>query len=284
MNTKGSIAITSANSATAKILIPELNARGYDTIGLVRKEASIETHEVVTNWMESDMAKQALANADIIIHLTGEINAKKETAYIQANLASTQIVAQAAASPKVKRVIFLSYPGANAGHKNWYLRYKGMAEQLLEKTGKAVIFRCPFIVDSPHEPSRIDMLFMPQHNKPVQVIGSGREKMHPVYRGDVADAVLSSLVKGKPGTYELSGCEEMTTTEFIYLVNKNNHTKIRYTPGWLARLLSPFIKGLSPTFVDVLLNHTNSTFIPDTYKQFDINPTSLVKLWRERRR
>ena len=279
------VVITSANCFTAGLLIPKLKEKGYHTIGLIRKAESIEADEVITDWMNSDKAKHALADADYIIHLSGEINSKKKAIYVQSNLTTTKIVADAAKTGNARRIVFLSYPGADVLHKNMYLCYKGEAENLLIAAKKeVVIFRCPIIIDSPEKPSRIDKLFISQNSTPVPLIGNGDQKMHPVYRGDVVDIIIAALEKGKPRIYELSGCEEMTTNQFIRVVNQNPGVKISHTPAWLARLLSNFVNGLSPTFVEILLNYTNSRYYADTYKEFGINATSLTRLWSEPRK
>jgi len=142
----------------------------------------------------------------------------------------------------------------------------------------------PVIIDPPEPPSRIDTLFMPQNGKAVPVIGNGRQRMHPVYRGDVVAAILAALEKGRPGVYELSGAEEMTINRFIQLVNLDPDVKIAQTPGWLARLLSRFVKGLSPTFVDIMLRHTDSPYEPATYREFGIEPSSITGIWSRKRK
>jgi nucleoside-diphosphate-sugar epimerase len=277
------IVLTSANSFTAGLLLPKLSALGYHTTALIRKQGHIEADVTINDWMNSAKAKKALLEADCIIHLSGEINSKQERTYVQANVETTQIVTEAAGFGKPKRIIFLSYPGAAPDHRNLYLKYKGQAEQLLLTTKNAIIFRCPIIIDSPDIPSRVDTLFISNNNKPVQVIGNGNQKMHPVYRGDVVDTILSAIENGEAGIYELSGIDQMTTDEFIQLVNQNPKVKIAHTPGWLAFLLSRVIKTLSPTFVDILLHHTDCMYDPKTYLQFKTKPTSLIALWSKQR-
>lgn len=67
---------TSANCYTAGLLIPLLKENGYHTVGLIRKSAHTDAHETLTDWMNSNIARKALEDADFIIHLSGEINAK----------------------------------------------------------------------------------------------------------------------------------------------------------------------------------------------------------------
>ncbi|HVW60019.1 MAG TPA: hypothetical protein VHC48_08300, partial [Puia sp.] len=86
------VVITSANSATGLMLIPVLKAAGHYTVGLVRKPTDIGADEVVTDWMQAPAAREALAKADAVIHLSGELNAKNERLYSEANLATTRVV------------------------------------------------------------------------------------------------------------------------------------------------------------------------------------------------
>ena len=278
------VVITSANCFTAGLLIPKLKAKGYYIQGLVRKPTKLDCDETIADWMHSERARRALEEADHIIHLSGEINSKREAVYVESTLTTTQIVTDAANTGNAQQIIFLSYPGADARHQNLYLRYKGEAENLLmaSKAGP-LIFRCPFIVDSPDKPSRIDTLFIAQPGKAIPVVGDGHQKMHPVYRGDVVDMILAALEKSHTGVYELSGCEEMTTNQFIQLVNQNKAVKMAHTAPWLARMLSRFVKGLSPTFVDILLHHTDSRYDAGSYRAFEITPTSLTALWSKSR-
>jgi nucleoside-diphosphate-sugar epimerase len=284
MSATKNVVITSANCVTAGLLIPILKAKGFYTTGLIRKPATLATDETITNWMDSEKARMALVNADYIIHLSGEINAKKKSAYKEANVKTTQIVADMTKGSNAKRIIFLSYPNAVIHHNNYYLHYKAEAERLLVNTQKEVIiFRCPVIIDSPDKPSRIDTLFIAKNGKGVPVIGNGNQKMHPVYRGDVVNAIVAALDKGKPGIHELSGAEEMTINEFIRIVNQNPQVKINHTPALLAKILSRFIPTLSSTFVDIMLNHTNSIYVPEVYREFGIAPASITSMWNKSR-
>jgi len=298
MTSAGKVVITSANCATAGFLIPRLREKGYHTTGLIRQPAAIGTDAIITDWMNSDAAKTALAGADYIIHLSGDANAANSRLYKEANYDTTRRVADSARNGKVRRIIYISYSNAGTHQKNLYLHYKGHAENLLLSTGKeVVIFRCPVIIDAPGRPSRIDPLFVSQKGKAVPAIGSGQQKMHPVYRGDVVNAILSALEKGHPGRYELSGPEEMTVDEFIHIVNDNPATpagrdharqagqklpvRIRHIPGWLAILLSRLVPGLSPTFVDLMLHHTDSLYSPATYGEFGLAPCSIIGLFSQ---
>jgi uncharacterized protein YbjT (DUF2867 family) len=280
------IVITSANSATGSMLIPVLKAAGHYTIGLVRKPVALPADEVITDWMHAPGAARALGEADVVVHLSGELNAKSARLYEEANKTTATLVAM---YTKARRIIYLSYPHASSGEKNHYLRTKGQAEEVLYQTGiPLVVFRCPVIIDAPDKESKLDVLFKARKGRavplagwdwPVPVIGSGRQTMRPVYRGTVVEAIASAVEGGRDGTYELSGVDEMTVDEFIRLANPSG-VRLLHIPGWLAQALSRLLPELSSTFVDMMLHHTASEYDPATYREFGIEPVSIVRMWR----
>src|ERR1700755_1338524 len=122
MATRQTVVLTGANCTTAKWLIPLLKEKGFYTIGLVRNSADIGTDEVIPDWLHAKAAKQALALADVVIHLPGEINSRKKSVYYGSNVVTTRIVAENAGKGNARRIIFLSYPGASKQQKNLYLK------------------------------------------------------------------------------------------------------------------------------------------------------------------
>jgi nucleoside-diphosphate-sugar epimerase len=280
------IVITSANSATGSMLIPVLQAAGHFITALVRKALILPADEVIADWMHAPAAAHALEVADVVIHLSGELNAKSLRIYEEANLETTRIVAEHA---RAGRIIYLSYPHASPTDRNYYLRTKGQAEEVLRQTKiPLVVFRCPVIIDAPEKASKIDVLFKARQGKPlllpgsswpVPVIGSGRQTMRPVYRGTVVEAIASAIGHGRPGVYELSGVDEMTIDAFIRLANPSG-VRLLHIPGWLAMLMSRMLPDLSSTFVDMMLHHTGSVYDPATYREFGVGPVSVVGMWR----
>jgi nucleoside-diphosphate-sugar epimerase len=263
--------------------MPRLREKGYPTVGLIRRPEGIGADKLVTDWMNAAATKDALAHADIIIHLSGDANAKNKAAYRDANYNTTKLVADHLAGDKPQRIIYLSYANAGVDERNLYLKYKGEAEQLLLATGKeVVIFRCPVIVDAPGAASRMDDLLLAKKGRAVPVIGDGRQRMHPVYRGDVVEAILAAMEKGRAGVYELSGPEELSVDELIRLVNRNPGVRMRHIPRWIALVLSRVIPGLSPVFVDLLLRHSDSAYTAETYREFGIEATPVSSMWNRR--
>ena len=77
-----------------------------------------------------------------------------------------------------------------------------------------------------------------------------------VYRGDVVNAIIAALEKGKPGIYELSGAEEMTINQFIRLVNQNPQVKINHGIG--ASLLRFVVVYLCRNIIERMISALNA--------------------------
>lgn len=146
------------------------------------------------------MATQAIQEADVIVHLCGELFAKEAKSYFAANVETTQIVARSLQRGRDQRVIFISYVGADVASPNLYLQMKGKAEQILINSGKeAVIFRCSAIINTPDAPGRTETALKAANGSSVRVLGNGQQRQCPIYRGDVVKAIAIAMEYGKPG-------------------------------------------------------------------------------------
>lgn len=116
-------------------------------------------------------------------------------------------------------------------------------------------------------------------DRKARILGDGKQRQRPVYRGDVVAAIVAAIKHGTPGIYELTGSEEMTADDLVRLINRNPEVAISHTPGWLGRFVSLFIPDLSTTVVDVMLR--DSTGDPEeAITEFRLQLTSLQTLWK----
>lgn len=273
------VAVTSANSLVGRMLLQHLRKTNARVMALVRSPVELPSEQTVSNWMSSPRAMQAMQDADVIVHLSGEVSARKASDYYAANVQTTQVVAQALRSGRAKRVLFISFPGADASSSNHFLRTKGQAEQLLIDSGKeAVIFRVSAIINTPSDPGPLEQALQAPAKGKVKALGDGQQRARPIYRGDVVAALLAAMEHGSPCVYNLGGPDEMTLNDLIRLLNCNPNVGISHTSAWLARTLSLFVPDLPRTFVDVMLR--DSTGDPSqAVKEFGLRLTSLGKLW-----
>lgn len=235
---QGPVAITGANGHVGTFVQARLTSLSNDVRPLARDE---------------ELAV-ALEGADAVVHLAGTLQAIHGNTYEDANVGTVRRTVAALTGSSVKRVVFLSYVGADPGSLNDYLRTKGEAERLLAQCGlEVVVLRSTFIVGPPDNPGPSATPFISKNSKPVSVIGTGRQRSAPVYVEDVADAVVRCALDPtvKPGTYSLAGPDTFTVDELADTLSGEN-VKERHLGPRLARALAHVVPSLTPTMVDVL--------------------------------
>ena len=270
------VVITGANGNVGRMLLKHLQAsKAYQTIALVRTPAQLPCDRLISNWTSSPVAIEAIHEADVVVHLCGELFAKSAKSYFDANVETTKLVAQS----RAQRVIYISYVGANLTSPNLYLQTKGKAEQILISSGKeAIVFRCPAIINTPDAPSRTETALKAVNGSSVRMLGNGKQRQRPIYSGDVVQAIATAIEYGKPGIYDLTGEEEMSADDLVRLLNNNPDIAISHIPSWLARIVSLFIPNLPPTFVEVMLR--DCTGDPTrAIAEFGLKLTSVRSQW-----
>lgn len=275
------VVVTSANSRVGQMLLPRLNEQGFHTIALVRSLIKLPATQTISNWIDSAEAMRAMQNAAAIVHLSGEIFAKSAKLYQEANVQTTERVAEALRSGRVKRVVFISYPDANLQSANFFLEAKGQAEQLLLSSGpEVIIFRAQAIIGTPDNPGPFEQNLTTSKGKKVSILGDGQQKIEVVYSGDVVEVIVRALKDGRAGIYDLTSPDQLTLNDLAKLLNRNPNVAIFHVPGWLARILGRLVPDLSPTAVDLFLRKYSRMDSSCIVKEFGLSLTSLEAIWK----
>lgn len=236
----GAVAITGASGQVGAVLVRRLEELANEVRSLGRD------HDVAA----------AFRGADLVVHLAGTLRPAAPNTYREANLETVRRTVAALDGSAVKRVVFLSYVGADATSHNDYVRAKGQAEDLFYRCGKnVVVLRCTHIYGPPEEPGPTVSAMLVQGGKAVTVLGDGSQHVAPVYREDVVEAILRAGLDSQAptGRFDLPGPEVMTLDEFVQVVNRGD-VRLRHMPPVLARALGHVMPGLTPPLVDVLLS------------------------------
>ena len=156
------IAITGANGAVGTALIRYLSAGAplgaVHLRALVRSPAGARSIQgcgvevIVVDYHQPEALRDAVAGADVAVHLAGALLPRRGETLQQANLDTTRALVEPPTASGVKTCVYLSFPGADPASSNRYLRTKGMAEAVIQQAGFAgAIFRVPMILgpDSP---------------------------------------------------------------------------------------------------------------------------------------
>jgi uncharacterized protein YbjT (DUF2867 family) len=196
----------------------------------------------------------AFRDSAAVIHLAGTLRPAGGESYEAANVETVRRTLAALDGSAVRRVVLLSYVGADPGSRNEYLRTKGEAERLLERCGReAAILRSTFVFGPPGDAGPSAAPFISRGGRPVPVIGSGRQRYAPVYVEDVAEALVRFALdpRARAGTYAIAGPETMTIDAFVNALSGADVRK-RHLGRRVARSLAHVVPGLTPAMVDVL--------------------------------
>jgi NAD(P)H dehydrogenase (quinone) len=196
----------------------------------------------------------AMCNAEVVVHLAGALQTIRGNTYHEANVGTVRRTIAAIQGSSVKRIVYLSYVGADPDSTNEYLATKGEAECLVRDCGvDSVVVRSTFIFGPPDDPGPSAAPFLSKNGKAVSVIGTGEQLWAVVFVGDVADALAGAALDpaAPTGTFAIAGPEALTVDAFIDAIN-HHHVRKRHLRRVLARVLAVGLPTLTRMMVDVL--------------------------------
>ena len=196
----------------------------------------------------------AARDANTLVHLSGSIAPRRPNTFEKANVGTVRATVRALQGSSVRRVVFLSFPGANPASSNTFLRTKGEAESMLAGTGvPTTTFHCNHIIGPPSEPGPTATSFLSRGDHAVAVLGTGRQRWTPVLREDVVEAVLhAALDPATPvGTFDLAGPDSVTVDELVDRVNGREVRK-RHLHGAAAHVIAALLPSLHAATVEIM--------------------------------
>ena len=206
------VLVTGATGCIGRELIPRLLGSGGQVRVYVRRDVpelrSLGVKVAVGDADHEGRLESALEQVHTLIHLIGGPVPDKDVTVDWLNLDSTKVALRAAENAEVRRVLFLSPLGADAGSDNEYLAAKGRAEEAIEASKlEYAIFRCAPVVG---EGSALSALV--SRGAPARVRAT---KITPIAAADVADALLAADARdtGVRGRWELGGPDIVTIEE-----------------------------------------------------------------------
>ena len=114
-----------------------------------------------------------------------------------------------------------------------------MEEIITASDVPSVIFRCNHVFGPPDAPGPTASAFLAKRGS-VRILGNGRQRLAPIFRDDVADALVSAAldVDTPTGTFQLAGPETMTAADFARKL-AGGRVRIRRTSKPFARVPGP---------------------------------------------
>src|SRR5512141_352718 len=253
-----SVVVTGANGQIGRSTLIALVKSGVRPTALVRGRENVADCTTVGDWLASDVALRVIRGAETVVHLAGTLN-PPDRDYEHANIAPTERLGQALDPGHTRRLVFLSYVGASAKSRNRYLETKARAERLLRETQiPLTVFRCTHIIGSSEAPGPTASTMLLGGKSSVTVLGSGKQRVAPLFVGDVVAAILAALESDHGGTLDLQGPEEMTVDDLVRLVNRSDRVRINHVPEPIARLLHFLGPRLPSALIDAMLTDCRS--------------------------
>jgi NADH dehydrogenase len=202
-----------------------------------------------------DPLEAAFEGAEAAILLAGSLRPPAGESYHDANAEPVCGAVTTARAASVRRIVYLSYVGADPASDNEYLRAKGVGEWcVLRGEGDAVVVRSTYVFGASEDPGlTVEELLVPA-GQALLVPGNGRQVVEPVFVGDVVEALVrAALDPAIPrGTYELGGPAPMSFEEFVRTVNARPVMEGHARP-FFPYAASHHVPGLTPARVGVLL-------------------------------
>jgi NAD(P)H dehydrogenase (quinone) len=216
-----------------------------------------------------------MSGAHTVCHLVGGLNPKPPDEYERSIVGSVRSVAEGAARAGVRRLLYVSYPGASAEEANDYLRSAGMAEQVIRACGlEYVIVRCARVYDE--ESEWLQAVTRRSRMNPALVVGTGRQLLAPIHANDVA-AVLAGAddrERVDSGTWGLEGPDRITADDLADLLAGKPKRKVHLSAGAGARVTR--LTGERSTLASLELQAADSLAdAPDAAAEFGVRLTPL---------
>lgn len=273
------VVVTGANGRVGRALIPLLVEKGSEVRAVVRRpEAAEELRTLgakvaVADLSDDDRLAVAFRDAHTVCHLAGTADLASDDLYESVNAGTARSVVEAARRAGVNRFLYLSYPGASPDSTNAYLRSKGLAEESIRESGLAhLILRCTHMIGPG---SRwLEGMTEAAHRPVAPVIGSGTQRVAPVFAGDVTRVLAAAddrAVEVK-ATLGLEGSESFTVDQVVDLLAGKRKRKLHLSGNaarFGARLLG---RRLSPALVEVMAADSLAD-APDAAAEFGVAVT-----------
>jgi nucleoside-diphosphate-sugar epimerase len=192
----------------------------------------------------------ACHDAGSVVHLGGGVLSRARS--VGTVLEATEALVDSVTGSAIERIVFISTAGASPRARSEYLRATANAEACLHAFRRdLVILRCTHVFGPPEDPGEVVEALRADSRHRVAVIGSGSQRVAPVYREDVLDAIVAALdPRTYHGRFDLPGPEVMTMDQLARAVNPDTVT-IRHVPRRGARLFTRASR-LRPELIDLM--------------------------------
>jgi uncharacterized protein YbjT (DUF2867 family) len=282
------ILVTGGTGFIGRNLVSRLMADGLKIRCLLPEDRALqlpwlEVPEIVTgNLRDEETAFKAVSGAHTIIHLESAQWWGRSSDLERVELVGTRNLVTAARAARVGRIITISQLGASLSSAYTLLRVKGMVEEVIRTSGLAyTIIRSGIVFGE--DDAFINHIAMMLRASPLVYLmpGRGEVVLHPIYIGDLVEAIVRSLelVDTIDTTLDIGGPEYITVEDLLYTVMRVSGVSrtIIPTPPYLLRTLSGIYSGIfprslmTPQWLDIMATNRTAP-LSNIYNYFGIRP------------
>jgi nucleoside-diphosphate-sugar epimerase len=217
-------------------------------------------------WMD------AFADADCVLLNQAQIGGLEEQEFIDNNITATEKIVEAMRRHRTPYFVHISSSVVNSKADDFYTRSKTAQEQFINTVNDIphVVLR-PTLMFGWFDRKHLGWLRRFMDRVPVFPIpGDGKFIRQPLYAGDFAKIIISSINNKKTGTYDISGLEQTDYGDVIRLIHHTVKPKARivHIPYWLFWWLL-FVYGKLSKNPPFTTSQLEALVIPETFAVID---------------
>ncbi len=226
---------------------------------------------------------QAVSGSDVVINCLGILFEKGKSKFKTVHVDDAAMIAQACAMYKVSRLVHISALGIDES-KSRYAETKREGEKQVRSHFPAATIIRPSVIFGPEDNFFNKFASLSLISPVLPLIAGGNTKFQPVYVGDVADAIVKTVVMdGTAGqVFELGGPEVLSFKDIYQKIFVQTGRKriLVNLPESIARIKAAFLSILPnpPLTGDQITSLKTDNIISadaKTLTDLDISPTAL---------